>query len=202
MASTTPFLTAIASRRSVYALSNESPISNTRILELVTEGLKHAPSPFNARSTRAIVLFGAEHEALWEHAYRVTEATMPGAMGILGPKIKGFVAAKGTVLFFDDPSAYDLLSPRFQAHAKLYPEWEEHASGMNQLIVWTTLAAEGVGANLQHYQPGITPYVQEKYGVDAGWKLKAQLVFGGVVGEVPGEKEKTHLEKSLAVYGE
>jgi predicted oxidoreductase (fatty acid repression mutant protein) len=73
---------------------------------------------------------------------------------------------------------------------------------MNQLIVWTALSAEGVGANLQHYQPGITPYLQEKYEVDASWRLKAQLVFGGVVGDVLGAKEKTHLEKSLAVYGE
>ncbi|KAL1607661.1 hypothetical protein SLS60_002596 [Paraconiothyrium brasiliense] len=202
MASTTPFLNAIASRRSIYALSKETPIPNARILDLVTEALKHAPSPFNVRSTRAIVLFGADHDRLWEEAYRVTEETTPAAIGILGPKIKGFVAAKGTVLFFDDPSAYELLSPRFQAHAKLYPEWEEHSSGMNQLIVWTALSAEGVGANLQHYQPGITPFLQEKYGVDKSWKLKAQLVFGGVVGEVPGAKEKTHLEKSLQVYGE
>jgi predicted oxidoreductase (fatty acid repression mutant protein) len=106
------------------------------------------------------------------------------------------------VLFFDDATAYALLSPRFQAQAKLYPEWEEHSSGMNQLIAWTALSAEGVGASLQHYQPGITPYLQEKYGVDASWGLKAQLVFGGVIGEVPGAKEKTHLERSLVVYGE
>lgn len=97
MASTTPFLTAIASRRSVYVLSKKSPITNTRILELVSEALKHAPSPFNVRSTRAIVLFGAEHEALWEHAFKVVEESTPGMIGILGPKIKGFVAAQGTV---------------------------------------------------------------------------------------------------------
>ncbi|KAL5423763.1 hypothetical protein PMIN06_001617 [Paraphaeosphaeria minitans] len=49
---------------------------------------------------------------------------------------------------------------------------------MNQLIAWTALSAESVGANLQHYQPGITPYLQEKYGVDKSWRLKAQMVFG------------------------
>ncbi|KAF9740537.1 hypothetical protein PMIN03_006787 [Paraphaeosphaeria minitans] len=139
MASATHFLAAVADRRSVYALSKEIPVSNERILELVTEALKHAPSPFNVRSTQ--------------------EST-PAAIGILRPKIKGFVAAKGT------------------AHAKLYPEWEEHSSSMNQLIAWTALSAESVGANLQHYQPGITPYLQEKYGVDKSWRLKAQMVFG------------------------
>ncbi|KAF1974991.1 Nitroreductase [Bimuria novae-zelandiae CBS 107.79] len=201
MASTTPFITAIAERRSVYALSNEAPISNERILELVTEALKHAPSPFNVRSCRAVVLFGDEHTALWEEAYRVTEATTPAAISILGPKIKAFGDAKGTVVFLDDPAAYKLLTPRFQAHSALYPEWEEHSSGMNQLIVWTALAAEGVGANLQHYQPGITPFLQERYGVSKEWKVKAQLVFGGIVGEVPGPKPKTHLEESLKVFG-
>ena len=103
MASTTPFLTAITSRRSVYALSKDSPIPNERILELVTEALKHAPSPFNVRSTRAIVLFGDEHTALWEHAYKLTEENTPAAIGILGPKIKGFVAAKGTVRSLSHP---------------------------------------------------------------------------------------------------
>lgn len=97
MASKTSFLEAIASRRSVYALSKDSPISNERISELVNEALKHAPSPFNARSTRILVLFGDDHTNLWEHAYKVTEETKPALIGFLGPKIKGFVAAKGTV---------------------------------------------------------------------------------------------------------
>ena len=97
MASTTPFFTAVAGRRSVYALSKESPISNDRILEIVNHALKHAPSPFNVRSARCIVLFGEEHTKLWENAYEVTENATPQVMGILGPKIKGFQAAYGTV---------------------------------------------------------------------------------------------------------
>jgi predicted oxidoreductase (fatty acid repression mutant protein) len=97
MASTTPFLTAIALRHSIYALAKESPIPNTRILEIVTEALKHAPSPFNVRSTRCIVLFGDEHNKLWEHTYQVTERDSPQAMGILGPKIKGLGGAYATV---------------------------------------------------------------------------------------------------------
>jgi predicted oxidoreductase (fatty acid repression mutant protein) len=97
MASTTPFLTAVAGRRSLYALSKESPISNDRILEIVNHALKHAPSPFNVRSARCIVLFGEEHTKLWENAYEVTEQATPQAISILGPKIKGYQAAYGTV---------------------------------------------------------------------------------------------------------
>jgi predicted oxidoreductase (fatty acid repression mutant protein) len=97
MASSTPFLTAVANRRSLYALSKESPISNDRIVEIVNHALKHAPSPFNVRSTRCIVLFGEEHTKLWENAYKVTEQATPQFMGILGPKMKGYEAAYGTV---------------------------------------------------------------------------------------------------------
>jgi predicted oxidoreductase (fatty acid repression mutant protein) len=76
---------------------------------------------------------------------------------------------------------------------------------MNQFIVWTALAAEGMGANLQHYQPGITPYVREKYDVPAEWTLKAQLVCGMPVGEqavVDAKgKAKTGLEGAVRVFG-
>jgi len=104
-------------------------------------------------------------------------------------------------MFFDDAGAYDLLTPRFAALSKQYPEWEEHSSGMHQFIVWAALAAEGLGCNLQHYQPSITPFVRESYGVPASWALKCQLVFGQPV-EGPGEaKPKTRLEEALKVFG-
>ncbi|KAF2706516.1 Nitroreductase [Pleomassaria siparia CBS 279.74] len=200
MASTTPFLTAIAARRSAYALAKESPIPNDRILEIVNQALKHAPSPFNVRSARCIVLFGEEHSKLWENAYKVTEEATPQAIGILGPKIKGFQDAYGTCLFFDDAEAYNELSPRFAALSRTYSEWEEHSSGMHQFIVWTALAAEGLGANLQHYQPSITPYVNKTFDVPASWTLKCEMVFGKpTAGADP--KPKTHLEKALRVYG-
>jgi predicted oxidoreductase (fatty acid repression mutant protein) len=97
MASKIPFLEAIASRRSVYALSKNTPISNDRILELITSALEHAPSPFNVRSTRILVLFADEHTRLWDEAYKITEEATPASIAILGPKIKAFSAAKGTV---------------------------------------------------------------------------------------------------------
>ncbi|KAF2790532.1 Nitroreductase [Melanomma pulvis-pyrius CBS 109.77] len=201
MASTTPFLAAVAGRRSQYAVSKESPISNDRILEIVNHALKHAPSPFNVRSTRCIVLFGEEHTKLWENAFKVTEQGMPQAMGILGPKIKGFQGAYGTCMFFDDSEAYNDLNPRFAALSKSYPEWEEHSSGMHQFIVWTALTAEGLGCSLQHYQPSITPYVSKTYDVPASWTLKCQMVFGKPTEPAGDAKPKTHLEKALRVYG-
>jgi uncharacterized protein len=104
-------------------------------------------------------------------------------------------------MFFDDPGAFDLLKPRAKAVSEQYPEWEEHSSGMNQFIVWTALEAEGLGANLQHYQPGITPYIQKKFDVPETWRLKSQLVFGGRIGPLPEAKPKTHLESAVRVHG-
>ena len=49
---------------------------------------------------------------------------------------------------------------------------------MHQYTLWTALTAEGHGANLQHYQPPITPKLAEMFDVPKDWSLKAQLVFG------------------------
>lgn len=72
---------------------------------------------------------------------------------------------------------------------------------MHQFIVWTALEAEGLGCSVQHYQPSITPYLSEMYGVPASWKPKCQMPFGKPVGKIPDAKAKTHLEKALKVYG-
>ncbi|KAF2657546.1 Nitroreductase [Lophiostoma macrostomum CBS 122681] len=198
----TSFLTAVQSRRSIYTIKKSSPIPDARIVEIVQHALKYAPSPFNVRSCRCIVLFGADHEKLWNEAYKITEATMPpAAMEHQGPRIKQFGKGYGTVLFFDDSTAYQALSPRFQALSKTYTEWEEHSSGMHQFIVWTALTQEGLGASLQHYQPSVTGFVRQTWNVPETWSLKAQLVFGELT-EGPGaEKPKTGLEEALRVFG-
>ena len=104
------------------------------------------------------------------------------------------------VLFFDDADAYLALSSRFQALYKQFPEWEEHSSGMHQYIVWTALAAEGLGCNLQHYQRAIGPYLKKRYGIVETWRCKAQLVFGLLGDEAYEEKEKTGLADAMRVY--
>lgn len=71
---------------------------------------------------------------------------------------------------------------------------------MHQYIVWTALVAEGFGCNLQHYQPAITQYLQENYGVDKSWRCKAQLVFGALGDDVYLDKEKVGLEEALKVF--
>jgi uncharacterized protein len=93
-----PFLEAIKIRRSILSLAKESPISDDRIVMIVNHAIKHAPSPFSVQSCRAIVLFGEEHEKLWDCGMqRTKENTTPEAFQNFEGKIKGYQEAYGTV---------------------------------------------------------------------------------------------------------
>lgn len=71
---------------------------------------------------------------------------------------------------------------------------------MMQYAVWTTLAAAGVGANLQHYSPVIDQEVATTWNIPDNWKLVAQLVLGGVAAPA-AEKSFNPLEERLKIYG-
>lgn len=72
---------------------------------------------------------------------------------------------------------------------------------MLQFAVWTVLEAEGLGANLQHYNPLVDAKVVETWGVPATWKLNSQLVFGGKTVDDAGLKTFAPLEEKLKVFG-
>jgi predicted oxidoreductase (fatty acid repression mutant protein) len=71
---------------------------------------------------------------------------------------------------------------------------------MLQHVLWTALEAEGLGANLQHYNPLVDAKVAEQWNLPTTWKLTAQLVFGGKTAEA-GEKKFEPLETKLKVFG-
>lgn len=54
---------------------------------------------------------------------------------------------------------------------------------MLQYAVWTALEAEGLGANLQHYNPLVDERVAKTWDIPADWKLAAMMPFGGKAGE-------------------
>ena len=92
------FFEAIKIRRSILSVAKESPISDDRIVMIVNHAIKHAPSPFHVQSCRAIVLFGEEHEKLWDIGMqRSKESIPPEAFQNVEGKIKGFKEAYGTV---------------------------------------------------------------------------------------------------------
>ncbi|GAA6043994.1 hypothetical protein JCM8097_000180 [Rhodosporidiobolus ruineniae] len=194
------FLDALKTRRTIYALSKSSPISNDRIVELVNEVVKHAPSSFNSQSTRVVVALGDHHDKVWEVAKEKIKAIVPAENWPASEqRLNGFQGAHGTVLFYEDQATVKGFQENIPLYAEHFPVWSEHTHGIHAFALWTALEAEGLGANLQHYNPLIDADLAAHFGVPAEWKLRAQLVFGKP--EAPaGEKTFKPLEERVKVF--
>ena len=112
-------------RRSIYGLNNQLPIAKEEIVKLVEHAILHTPSAFNSQSTRIVVLFGAEHEKLWQ----ITEDTLRGIVNddekfaSTQQKLEGFKAGAGTILFFEDQTVVKGLQESFALYADKFPDW-------------------------------------------------------------------------------
>jgi hypothetical protein len=69
---------------------------------------------------------------------------------------------------------------------------------MLQFAVWTALAWEGLGANLQHFNAWADEWAAAEGLSKPSWKSMAQLVFGEKRAE-PGEKDRLPLGERLKV---
>jgi predicted oxidoreductase (fatty acid repression mutant protein) len=67
---------------------------------------------------------------------------------------------------------------------------------MLQYALWLALDAEGLGCNLQHYDPLIDTHVGEEFGAGVEWSLKAQLVFGKPEGGRRVERTYDEIEEA------
>lgn len=188
-------------RRSVYALNKNLPVGKEQVAQIIEHAIKHTPSAFNSQSTRLVVLFGAEHEKLWDIAIAELRKIVPAEnFKATEDKLNMFKAAAGSVLFFEDNDVIKGLQEKFASYAANFPIWADHSDAMHQYAVWSTLAAAGVGANLQHYNPVIDAEVAKTWNIPANWTLRAQLVFGGI--DAPaGEKAFSPIEGRLKIYG-
>ena len=92
------------------------------------------------------------------------------------------------------------MQEKFALYADKFPVWATHSDGMHQYAIWTALEKEGLGANLQHYNPLIDQKVAETWGISKDWELSAQLVFGTPVAQ-PGEKTFIDTKERLKVFG-
>ena len=176
---------AAETRRSIYALNKNLPISNEEISEIVKHAVLHTPSSFNSQSTRVVVLFGEEHGKVWQFVEDALRAIVPAEQfEPTAQKLNLFKAGAATILFFEDQNVVKGL----------------HANAMTQYAVWTTLAAAGVGANLQHYNPLPDAAIAKEWNLPESWLLRAQMVIGGI--EAPaGEKAFEPVENRLKVFG-
>ncbi|KAK5995871.1 Putative nitroreductase HBN1 [Cladobotryum mycophilum] len=188
-------------RRSVYTLNKDIPITTSRVHEIVNQATLHTPSSFNSQSGRAVILFGAEHDKLWDITSDTLKAIVPPEnWKPTGDKLSLFKGAAGSVLFFVDTDVVKGMQDKFPIYANQFPHWAVQSLGMQQYVTWTALEAEGLGANLQHYNPLIDEKVAQAWNVPAGWKLDAQLVFGGKTAEA-GPKEFQPVEERVKAYG-
>jgi hypothetical protein len=75
---------------------------------------------------------------------------------------------------------------------------------MHQYMLWTALEAEGLGCNLQHYNPLPDERAADTWNIPRNWSLKAQLVFGtpqeGARANLP-QKDRVPVEERLKIYG-
>ena len=196
------FNTLQKQRRSIYNLGKNVDLSKEKLNELIKETIRNTPSSFNSQSSRAVVLFGAEHEKLWNIVLDTLRKIVPAeAFAATETKVTNcFKAGFGSVLYFEDQSVVEGLQQKFPSYADNFPIWSEQSGGMAQYAVWLALAEVGLGATLQHYNPIIDQAVAEAWDIPTNWKLRAQMPFGSI--EAPaGEKTYIDEEVRFKVFG-
>ena len=192
---------AFDERRSVYALGNELPVEPQAIVNMAERVLLHTPSAFNSQSSRLVVLFGAEHQRLWDIAEEKLRAAVgDGDFSGSKQKLDGFRAAAGTVLFYEDKNVTESLQEQFALYADRFPVWAQQTSAMHQYAMWTELRTLNVGANLQHYNPLVDEDAAKAFSIPDSWELVAQMPFGNIV-EPAGEKTYQPVSERMKVLG-
>lgn len=183
------FLDLINKRRTIYAIGKQVSQTPAYLTDLIQNAIKQSPSSFNSQSSRAVILFNAEHEKFWGFVKDKLKSYAKDEAGAAktDAKMDSFNAGVGTVLFFEDMNVVKGLQDNFPSYADNFPIWAEHSTAIAQFSVWTALHTEGLGASLQHYNPIVDEQVHAEWNVPANWKLRAQLVFGSVEGQ-PNEK--------------
>ena len=192
---------AFDERRSIYALGNELPVEQQAIVNMAERVLLHTPSAFNSQSSRLVVLFGAEHQKLWDIAEEKLRAAVgDGDFSGTKQKLDGFRASAGTVLFYEDKNVTESLQEQFALYADRFPVWAQQTSAMHQYAMWTELRTLNVGANLQHYNPLVDEDAAKAYAIPDSWELVAQMPFGNIV-EPAGEKTYQPVSERMKVLG-
>ncbi|KAF2756430.1 Nitroreductase [Pseudovirgaria hyperparasitica] len=202
---TDAYLQAVKFRRTVYPLTNKSPVSDARIEEIVQGVIGSSPSSYNTQSTRVLVLLGAQHEKLWdlvrEHALPLLQGAGEDVVKSMEGRFSMFRAAYGSVLFFENKATVDEAAKTHAAVAGMFPQWSEHASAMAQVQLWTALELEGLGANLQHMNafPPVAAAIRKQWDLPEAWILTAHLNFGTVNGEFPEHPKKLPFSETVKV---
>lgn len=176
-------------RRSIYALGKNVKQTPDELFNFVKETVKWTPSPFNNQTTRVVMLFGKNHEKLWDIVGNTLEAKIGKERyqkGTAG-KINMFKNAYASILFLTDMDIVKKFEKQFPTYTANFKDWSEQAQGNSQYAVWTGLAENGIGANIQHYNPLIDDEVHKTFDLPKSWKLRTQMNIGSI--EAPAGKK-------------
>jgi len=203
---TAEYIKAVQYRRTVYPLTGESPISDDRIVEVVQEILAVAPSSYNIQPMRVAIMLGAEHKKLWQIIRDESLPLLAGAGEQVVNMMKGrfdmFEAAYGSITFWDRTTTSTEAGQTHAAAAHMFPQWSEHANGMLQILVWTAVELEGLGANLQHMNmfPPAEAAIKKAFSLPDDWSLKANLNIGGMSTPQPERPAKLPFTETIKVF--
>lgn len=193
-------ITALENRRSIYGISKNSPISDERIIELVKIGVNHTPAAYNSQSQKVVVLFGEQHDKVWDIAMETLRKIVPEAQFAgTEKKINSFKAGYGTILYFCDDAMTEDLQTNFPLYKDVFPVWAQQQTAMLQLAMWTLLESEGLGATLQHYNPLIDEEVRVAFDLPKNWQLIGQMPFGTPT-SLAGPKVFADIDERVKVF--
>lgn len=193
------FYEALSNRRSIYQLSNQSIVSDEKIVKLIEACLQYTPSAFHSQSQRVVVLFDQSHADLWDITLKsLKNIVLASDFSATESKMKGFKNAHGTILFFDDQETTLGLMKKFPLYENNFKLWYQQQNGMLQENVWVALSLEGLGASLQHYNELIEEEVKQVFHLPIHWQMIAQMPFGDILVK-PEEKPNMPLNQRLIV---
>lgn len=189
---------SLRKRHSAYDLSKVSSLSDEAVVELVKEAVLLTPSAMNSQSQRVVVLLGENSDKFWDLTREALREVAPEeGFEKTVVKLENF-KGQGTILFYADTNTTRELEENYPLYKDNFVSWAQQENAMLQLVVWSALAEQGIGASLQHYNPVVDEVVMNEFGVDPNWKLIAQMPFGGASFEFT-PKEKLELTKTVKV---
>ncbi|GAO19959.1 uncharacterized protein UV8b_05969 [Ustilaginoidea virens] len=199
------FLAAASHRRSVYGLKGTSKLSDAQVQRIIEQVLSFAPSSYNTQPVRITLITADKHKQFWDVISAAAEPVLKAAGDHVWNHMSGlfaaFRAAYGSIVFWESGSSVREAAEKHKSAAHMFAEFSDHANGMNQIMVWTALELEGLGANLQHLNaiPAVEAAIKEFCGVPDDYKLKAHMNYGDEAQPHPEKPSKLPFSETLKV---
>lgn len=180
----------IANRRSTYHIGRNTDYTPEQIVEYLREINEFVPTASNSQTSRLVVVFGEDHEKLWDEINDVQSKILTGDMwDLMGGVIAGAKQGLGTVLFFEDQDAVKAMPTSDLTRNN----FSQHNNANHQYATWLALTDIGLGSSLQHfnvgYLEGHDKSIKELLDLPENYALVAQMPFGSI--ETPAEAKET-----------